>query len=584
MRRSTLILLVAAVFICVTSLGTAFAGEKKAEKAYRLKVGAGYYTTSTDRDKTNTNVAEYDDTGGSPTGLFGYTGSFGKNFIDMNARYTTQDDNAGDVNLDINRVFRFKMDYNKFIHRTRHDPLFQEELHGQNVVNPIFSSEGVKEGAQVWKYTDQQPGNDYQIYRQLTRMNAKVTVPSFPALTFHAGWRNEVRHGWKQGTVMTGKCTPCHIVGYGNRIDQTTNDLSGGATLKVGVVTVDYNYTHRKFDNDASTQSIHYDPVVTHNPARDAIFGNRLSLVNADGIRNLIPDSKKDTHVVKARADLPGETTAYGSFVCTTMEDDYNDLDVDQHVYNLRVTKDFMKRRLTLSGRFRYIDIHSDDAHVTVDDHFASFDPAYNNDMDFSFVRKSAIDRDQYTANLDAAYRLNRCTTFRLGYQFEDIDRDNLEVTDSGSKDTKIHTVKLAVNGRPNTKWKYRASYTYMHYNDPFSHARGTCQRVENLGVGTTPYFEVFNEENRMSDRSVYPEDSHEIKLSATYMPKTTMSINGLFQYTHQNNDHTNWDSDRYMAGINFWFMPMKKLSFSLGYNYEYDRYGSYVCTDLFAG
>ena len=584
MRRSTLILLVAAVFICVTSLGVAFAEEKKAEKAYRLKVGAGYYTTSTDRDKTKTNVAEYDDTGGSATGLFGYTGSFGKNFIDLNARYTTQDDNAGNVNLDINRVFRFKMDYNKFIHRTRHDSLFEDELHGKMVINPIFSSDGHLEGAQKWKYTDQQPGKNYQIYRQLTRMNAKVTVPSFPALTFHAGWRNELRKGWRQGTLMTGKCTPCHIVGYGNRIDQSTNDLSGGATLKVGVVTVDYNYTHREFDNDASTQMIHYDPVVTHSPKKDAIFGGRLNLVNVDSIRNLIPDSKKDTHVIKARADLPGETTAYGSFVCTTMEDDYNDLDVNQHVYNLRLTKDFMRRRLTLSGRFRYIDINSDDAHVTVNEHFASFDPAYHPTDNFDFVRKSAIDRDQYTANLDAAYRLNRCTTIRLGYEFDDIDRDNLAVTGSGETETKTHTFKAAVNGRPNTKWKYRVAYTYKHLSDPFTNARGSCQTIQDLGVGTTPYYQVFDAAYRMNDRSVLPEDSHEIKLSATYMPKTTVSINGLFQYQHQNNDHTDWDSDRYMAGINFWFMPMKKLSFSLGYNYEYDRYGSYVCTDLFAG
>ncbi len=580
MRRSTLILLVAAVFICVTSLGAAFAEEKKAEKAYRLKVGAGYYTTSTDDNKTN--VAEYDDTGGSPTGLFGYTGSFGKSFVDLNARYTTQDDNAGNVNLDINRVFRFKMDYNKFVHRTRHDPLFWDELHGQMVVNPIFSSEGELEGAQKWQYTDQQPGKNYQIYRQLTRMNAKVTVPSFPALTFHAGWRNEIRHGWKQGTVMTGKCTPCHVVGYGNRIDQATNDLSGGATLKVGMVTVDYNYTHRKFDNNASTQMIHYDPVVAG--SHTTVFEGRLNIVNADDIRNLIPDSKKDTHVVKARADLPGDTTVYGSFVCTTMEDDYNNLDVDQHVYNLRVTKDFMRRKLTLSGRFRYIDINSDDAKITVNEHFAPMDPAYHATDDFDFVRESAIDRDEYTVNLDAAYRLNRCTTIRLGYEFDDIDRDNLAVTNSGETETKTHTFKAAVNGRPNAHWKYRVAYTYKHLSDPFGNANGSCQEVQDLGVGTTPYYKVFDADYRMNDRSNQPEDSHEIKLSATYMPKTTISINGLFQYQHQNNDHTNWDADRYMAGINFWFMPMKKLSFSVGYNYEYDRYGSYVCTDLFAG
>jgi hypothetical protein len=144
--------------------------------------------------------------------------------------------------------------------------------------------------------------------------------------------------------------------------------------------------------------------------------------------------------------------------------------------------------------------------------------------------------------------------------------------------------LKLAVNGRPSMKWKYRVAYTYKNIDDPFTNVGGSCQTVQNLGVGTTAYYKVFNDNNRMSDRSTLPESSHEIKLTATYMPKTNMSLNGLFQYQKEDNDHSNWDSDRYMAGVNFWFMPMKKLSFSLGYNYQYERYGSTICTDLFAG
>ncbi len=582
MRRSHLILLVAAVFICTLSLGSAFAGDKKAEKAYRLKVGAGFYSTSTDDSKTN--VAEYDDTGGSPTGLFGYTGSFGKNFIDLNGRYTTSDDNAGNLDLDISRVVRFKVDYNKFVHRTRHDTLFQDTLNGKMVVNPIYSSHGELEGAQKWKYTDQQPGKNYQIYRQLTDMNTKVTIPSFPALSFHAGWRNELRKGWKQGTVMTGKCTPCHIVGYGNRIDQSTNDLSVGATLKLGVVTIDYTYTDRQFDNNASTETIHYDDVKTPSAKKTAMFAGRLDMVNVDSIRNLIPDSEKKTHVLKLHADLPSETTAYGSYVNSTMKDNYNGLDVDQQAYNFRLTKDFLKRRLTVSARARYINIDSDDAYVTVENHFVPGDPAYKLTDNFSFTRESVIDREQTTLNLDAAYRLNRCTTIRAGYECDKKDRDNYAVTRGGDTDTMAHTLKLAVNGRPSMKWKYRVGYTYKNINDPFTNVGGSCQAVQDLNVGKTPYYKVFDAEYRLNDRSNMPESSHEIKLSATYMPKTNMSINGLFQYQKQDNDHSNWDSDRYMAGVNFWYMPMKKLSFSLGYNYQYEQDSSTICTDLFGG
>ncbi len=579
MRRSTLILLVAAVFICALSLGSAFAGDQKAEKAYRLKVGAGFYSTSTNDSKNK--VAEYEDTGGSPTGLFDYVGSFGKNFISVNGRYTTQDDNAGKMDLDLNRVFRFKMNYSKFIHRTRHDPLFYDSIPGHKVVNPIYSSTGHFEGVQAWGFTDQEPGRNYQIYRQLTNMHVKVTVPSFPALTFHAGWRNEERHGWKQGTVMVGKCTPCHVVGYGNHIDQSTDDLSVGATVNVGVVTIDYTYTDREFNNNASTKMIHYDDVKAggHTP----VFAGRLSIVNADGIRNLIPDSSKKTHLVKMHADLPAQTSAYGSFVYSTMEDDYNDLDVDQQAYNLRLTKDFMDHRLTVSARGRYLDISSDDAHITVTNHFNPHDPAYSNATDYSFTRKSAIDRDEFTGNLDASYRLNRCTTIRAGYQFDDTDRDNYYVTHS-DKDTKTHTFKLAVNGHPNTKFKYRVGYTYKNIDNPFTNVAGSCQRVEDLGIATTAYSNVFTEANRMRDRSNMPEWSHDIKMTATYMPKTNTSLNGIFQYQYQKNDHSDWKSHTYMAGINFWFMPMQKLSFSLGYNYQYEKYETYFCTDLFSG
>ena len=46
-------------------------------------------------------------------------------------------------------------------------------------------------------------------------------------------------------------CSACHIEGNAKNVDETTTDITLGATGKFGMLTVDYEFMTRDFDDDS---------------------------------------------------------------------------------------------------------------------------------------------------------------------------------------------------------------------------------------------------------------------------------------------------------------------------------------------
>ena len=53
-------------------------------------------------------------------------------------------------------------------------------------------------------------------------------------------------------------CSACHIEGSSKKIDETTKDITIGATGKFGMLTVDYEYLTRDFDDDSADTTRDY--------------------------------------------------------------------------------------------------------------------------------------------------------------------------------------------------------------------------------------------------------------------------------------------------------------------------------------
>ena len=602
MRRWTISCLVLTFLLVFMGSGRA----EEPQKWVKMESEVGYRFVGHDDELTK--VSEYEGMRSSVTADLNMDVRLGEAYFGGHWFYEDRDNKDASVYFDAARLLRLNWYYSSFTHRTRHDELFHDEdkisaagspapaaTHG--VVSeltakvPIPDCRGGLHGAQMYAHTDMDRGKDYEIFRTEHKGNIKVQIPFFPYLIPEMKFRREERRGWRQATFMAGKCTPCHVVGNGLRVDEQTTDVSVGATLKYGIITASYFHTEAHFDNEARKNLYWFDDTPKSG------WDNRLLYENEVRPYGEVPDVDKDTDTVKLRVDLPYATTFYGSFVTSRVENTYTDNSYDMDVYFARLTTSFING-VTLSGHFRYYDLNNDDVDVRLEEianNPSGGDPYPGHPVsDFDYERRSNMDRQVTEAGLDFSWRFAKGYNLRGGYTFKEIDRDNLhwkKYFDPSMKDerfledetTEIHDFKIALNARPFETLTGRVSYEYEYRDDPFENHNGICLKDLD-GISGAPYYEIFRNAYRGEDASNVPTDTHKVKLNATWAPSGKYSMNVNFQYTYQENDDSDWENNTYIAGINFWLSPVNNLYVTLGYNYERNEYETRLCYDFFAG
>jgi len=607
-----------------------------AENSVKVEVKPGY--TFVGHDDELTKVSEFESARSQATpevkgqvklGAFEGKGRF---------YYRDRDEKEWGAELSFGRIFRINYDYNSFIHRLQHDYLYKDEprmpkamppngVTGLVAFNPFWRTDPDLHlgGAQMVAADDLDAGRDYQIFRREEKIGAKMQLPFFPYVTVYAKAKEERESGWRQHTFMAGKCTPCHIVGIGRRINQYTRDVVVGGTVKYGIVTVDYSHLWRRFDDETNEPRYRFDYVLAPE-AETYIFNPRLlydsqydyekffneHVFEPTNVENLevaeIPDIEKHTDKLKVHVDLPYRTTLFGSFVYNYVENNQIDKDYDTTVYALRVSTSPM-RGLKVSLHGKYYTIDSDDIHVDLSkwSNDAELDSIYQSwgakDASyFNYTKKSNLDRDVWEAGIDLRYVFSKYY-IRAGYKYTYIDRDHEDWKVYEHKDlvknlydesfleddtTKIHRVKLTLGGHPFNTLNFRLTYEYEHQQDEFMNHNGIKSHLNMFEAygkyGTVPYYMIFRNRYRSRDASNVPTDVHNVRLVADWSPwsKLTVSIDGGYKY--QKNDDSDWRADTYMAGLNLLFMPVEKLSVNLGANYEYETYETRMCVDLFGG
>ena len=107
-----------------------------------------------------------------------------------------------------------------------------------------------------------------------------------------------------------------------------------------------------------------------------------------------------------------------------------------------------------------------------------NLDPALGYDTTTGDVHyESAESRDVTEFGIDGVYRLAKGTTLRLGYEYEEIDRDEDELGD-----TETNTFDIAVNSRFSKELSGRVSYKYQDIDEPL--------RGANTGILQTAAFQ----------------------------------------------------------------------------------------------
>jgi hypothetical protein len=542
-------------------------------------------------------------------------------------------DQRFNLDFDAARVFRLKFDYQAMEYWQDRETLDQMGATGRgdtdrsqpSVTTDKIMSELDKAGYDIYTFIPandpdggvgggtlnydplqayrQELDNNYIVTRREWQGKADLTVPELPNVTFHAGMRVETREGMEQAIGVT-KCDNCHVTAHGKTIDERTEDLTLGATGKFGILTVAYEYLTRKFTASGATPERYYEDA-TNNTAYNLLY-------EADDFPFArTPDSDKDSHSLKARLDLSNNTSITGSYVKADIE---STKEVDPIIYGYDLqggdtlstefesvgaklsTRLGKNLRLALRANAYEIDTSSREIYFPAREVPAA-DLAWPYEATDAW--HSAEGREVREVGFDAVYRLAKGTTLRLGYEYEEVERDEEELGE-----TETHTVKVALKSRINKQFSGNVSYKYQDIDEPMAGAHvGIAQGdptaiqdvtgdsdlwyylTANFNPATTPtWYWTSVYPNRQLESTSLPDQVHEAKISGTWSPKTNLAATVFARYRYEENDDVDYEQTTIVPGLSLYYAPSNKANLTLAYTFNQQDTENRACVGWYHG
>ena len=528
------------------------------------------------------------------------------------------------LEANIMRVLNLDLDYQVFQHWKDHDTLealgatmFGDVAGQQPRVTTDLSAGQVGVPGDTLSVANeryyQELDNDYIIDYREFKGETDLTIPALPNLTFHAGARIETRKGVEQAITMS-KCNQCHVQANGKDIDEKTKDYTLGVTGKFGILTVDYEYLNRKFDANNDEPSYNY---LSSGLIRDGVADVDTLLYTGQQPYNDTPDSEKDSHSVEARLDLARDTMLSAGYVHADIE---SDKDGETGVYSIdddslsSKFESFFLKGATRLGSWRFtmtggtykidgpdykVDFPARDEMLIADGGHSLYE---NQDFPNPEHYESAESRDVTQFGLNAVYRITAGTTLRLGYDYEDVDRDLDELGD-----TTTNTFKVAVKSRLSKKLSARVSYQYQDIDDPF-HGEDMTGIAQDIGftdpaypglawLNTADYVGVYPNPdnstvyywnsvypNRTLDVTNQPDQVHEGKLSSTWAPTGNMAMTVFARVRFEENDDVDYKQHTYVPGASFYYAPRNDLILTMAYTFNKMKTENQMCVGWYHG
>lgn len=530
-------------------------------------------------------------------------------------------DQKFNLELDAARIFRLGFDYQVLEHWKDHETLDQMGATGRDDVGgsqpsvttdkimadliaaglPASVGGGTLNYDPLQAYTEEL-SNDYLVTRRELKSEAELVIPTLPNVVFHTGMRIEKRQGLEQAIGVT-KCDSCHVSAVGKKIDEVTEDYTFGATGKFGLLTVDYEYLTRTFSESGSTPFRYYE---------DAQNGTAYNMLyeNGDYPFGRTPDSEKDSHALKARIDLPKDTSLSASYVKSDIESsksqtqgeylllDGNALKSEYESVGTKLaTKIGKNLRLSLRGSMYDIDVNGNAIYYPQRDAAVNASGATAWGDGDTAAWHSAEARKVKEVGADLVYRLARGTTLRLGYEFEEEDRDLEELLE-----TDTHTLKASVKTRLNKALSGNFSYQFQKIDDPLPGAHvGIAQGdgiQDPLGSGlwyyntadftpspTTPtwyWTDVYP--NRQLESTNLPDEVHEAKLSTTWAVSANKAATFFARVRQAENDAVEFEQTTYVPGVSLWYAPNGKMNLTMAYTFNKQETENQMCVGWYHG
>ena len=620
-QRHLWLLALLSILTLMTTTTLAIAGEAMTSGHVEIGISA------MDTDDNPARVNEYVKTSNDDDTTINPAIDLGVDFYDagiaagIEADFEGSDNYDFSLETDVNRIFRFGLEYQSFQHWKDHETLGQMgatlagasggglpnvttdktyaelyELSG-TTTDTVGGQDPIAGTYNPATAYAQELDNDYIVTRRELKSEADLTIPALPNITFHAGLRVETREGMEQAIGLS-KCAGCHISAEGKNIDERTEDITFGITGKFGPVTLEYEFLNRTFEENADTPSRYYSA----NDKFDQLLykGNEFEYANT-------PESDKDVHSLKARVDLPNTTSITGSYVKSKIESDKSDL--VNPGYQLQSDtletefESFGAKLSTVFGQNWRFSLRGSTYEIETDHNVISFSDraAYIAAYPASAIAELGIDDDWHSAEerkttefgLDAVYRLTKGTTLRFGYEYEEIERVEEELGE-----TETHTFKVALKSRINKNFSGRVSYQYQDIDDPFAgdDATGIFQGTgtvdtfnpdSGLWFATLPsgsfYWDAVYPE-RTLEATNQPDAVHEAKINTTWAPNTNMAATFFMRVRYEENDGVEYKQATYVPGVSLWYAPNSKLNLTMAYTFSQQDTENRACVGWYHG
>jgi hypothetical protein len=543
--------------------------------------------TGTDRSGSLNRVGEYDvlHQGTLPRLGLQFWGERGTSRFDVQAFH------AGDardqryaLSATVARRLRASVSYNRMPHRLDHDP-----LSWMDAASPIG-------GTFVVRHTDTAPGAAYGLTQGELVARADYAVPFTQGnVRFFLGHRRQARDGHHQA-LTTSHCATCHTYSHTREMNQRLRDVTAGALLQFNALTVDYGFENRRFDERGDQPLIVYDRA--RQPATLAdVFLNRVQYDDRNGALPFatVPGLGKDSHALRARLALPRDATLTGAFTHATSTNRDMGLDTVLTSTSGRFVMPF-GRRLTVRAAVRHYTIESDDVPVDVVELIAPAGPAagrtyaqaYPSLGQVDFVRRSSLNRSPTLAEIEGVWRPFRRTTVRLGYEWEEVRRDNFEV-----ERTTTNTLRASARSTLGKTFHTQTRFAYDWIDQPFAHVHAAVPAVlqpymspNNQPFGSAlQYFQFYR--TRSVNLSAMPGRDGFFEETATWTPSPRASISAQYRFRTSSNDQlsvSSWDQSTHMPGVQAWFAPADRIAVAGGYTYQRERTETLFSTLAFIG
>ncbi|MBW2521022.1 MAG: hypothetical protein JRD88_11790, partial [Deltaproteobacteria bacterium] len=408
--------LLIAILLAFLAPSALFAAEDAEEPTNYVEVGGAGMAVDDEVNRVNEYTVIRDDDGANPYIKARVEGGGDGVHLDLDASRMSQRDQDYNLDADFSRVFKFDAGYQTYKHWLSHDQLdymratmFDDTFTGGN---PAVYSE------------DLVPGEDFFLIHRQWEAEGEVAIPDVPNVKLRAGFRKEQREGTEQA-IGISHCSACHVEGGAKDIDESTTDITMGASGQFGLFSIDYEYLTRDFDVSDESLSREYlmarAPVINGGGGGNAdAFQQRLLFegLTSDGPVDYdqTPESEKDSHTLKARVDLPKNTVVSATYISADVDSDKtNDVDnlylskdklsTDYDSYSMRASSRLGNWRFSGYGRYEDLDASSNSLRFVN----AQGNDVVTTEEKASYESEEA--RDVTTLGVNAVYRISSSTS-----------------------------------------------------------------------------------------------------------------------------------------------------------------------------